>query len=66
MTQECWTYTSEENTHQCINLPNNMNVWTLTWGKPKKTKVKDVLYHETVFLTLEDCIFYYDKYYFQA
>ena len=65
-TQDCWTWTSEQKTHQCIHLSNNMNVWILTSGNPEKTKVEDVLYHETVFLTLEDCILYYEKYYFQG
>ena len=64
-TQDCWTWTKEQN-HQCIHLPTNMYVWILTSGNPEKTKVEDVLYHETVFLTVEDCILYYDKYYFQA
>ena len=62
MTQECWTWTKEQKTNQCIDLSNNMNVWILTWGKPEKTKVKDVLYHETVFLSLEDCISYSEQY----
>ena len=63
--QDCWTWTKEQN-HHCRHLPTNINVWILRSGMPKKYKVEDVYYHETVFLTLEDCILYYEKYYFQG